>query len=274
MVINLHERLSEFSYGYGVTREIEQLLESVGCKATPFLPSLIHEKQLGFDVGFSKPGGVVLAQFKLGQELKRFRLAAHESTVPVLDHPFWQFRIDVDDHQFQRLVEFENNGAEVYYVAPRFATWQAYDAAFQSGKVLENSLLAKPSDIVHGLGGPAVAKGIHRIAYDCRRRYVCSDPRPFPEYRPQEMALKVRKSLSEQGETLEAQIKRLYSRERPERGPGALRSDRTEALLARGKTQLDGMAAIVALEAWTLGAQAIFVNITDPEDASESTQHL
>ncbi len=95
MVINLSERLSEFSYGYGVTREIELLLRSVGCEATPFLPSLIHEEELGFNVGFSKPGRVVLAQFKLGQELKRFRLAAHETAVPALDHPFWQFRIDV-----------------------------------------------------------------------------------------------------------------------------------------------------------------------------------
>lgn len=140
MVINLSERLSEFSYGYGVTREIEFLLRSVGCEATPFLPSLIHEEELGFDVGFSKPGKVVLAQFKLGQELKRFRLAAHETAVPALDHPFWQFRIDVAGHQFLRLIEFENNGAEVFYIAPRFATWRDYDTAFHNGTVLERSL--------------------------------------------------------------------------------------------------------------------------------------
>jgi uncharacterized protein Ymh len=42
-MIDLHERLSEFSYGYGVTREVEALLMSVGLHATPFLPSLLHE---------------------------------------------------------------------------------------------------------------------------------------------------------------------------------------------------------------------------------------
>lgn len=269
MIINLSERLSEFSYGYGVTREIELLLRSVGCEATPFLPSLIHEEELGFDVGFSKPGRVVLAQFKLGQELKRFRPAAHETGIPILDHPFWQFRIDVGGHQFLRLIEFENEGAEVFYVAPRFSTWQDYDAAFHKGDVLEGSLLTKPSEIQQELGGAAVAIGTHRIAYDRSRRYVCSEPRTIPEYRPQQVAMRVREQLGGQSETLGGQIKRLYARERPRRGPRSLRPERAEAILARAKTPVDGMAAIVALEAWTHGAQAIFVTLADPENATD-----
>ena len=56
-MIDLHERLSEFSYGYGVTRDVEQLLASVGIRAVPFLPSLLQEKQVGFDVGFGERGG-------------------------------------------------------------------------------------------------------------------------------------------------------------------------------------------------------------------------
>ena len=51
-MINLHEKLSEFSYGYGVTREVENLLSRAGCHVTPFLPSLVHEAELGFDVSF------------------------------------------------------------------------------------------------------------------------------------------------------------------------------------------------------------------------------
>ena len=57
-MINLHERLSEFSYGYGVTREMEHRLAAAGVQATPFLPSLLHEATLGFDVAFSGPGQV------------------------------------------------------------------------------------------------------------------------------------------------------------------------------------------------------------------------
>jgi hypothetical protein len=49
-MIDLHERLSEFSYGYGVTREAENLLGS-GYPYRAFSPSLLDEAELGFDVG-------------------------------------------------------------------------------------------------------------------------------------------------------------------------------------------------------------------------------
>ncbi|WP_407523749.1 hypothetical protein [Methylobacterium oryzisoli] len=65
-MINLHEHLSEFSYGYGVTREIERVFTAKGLRATPFLPSLLHEAELGFDVAFAGPSQVVMLQFKLG----------------------------------------------------------------------------------------------------------------------------------------------------------------------------------------------------------------
>ena len=60
-MVDLHERLSEFSYGYGVTREVENLLASVGLNAVPFLPSLLQEATFGFDVGFKK-GAPLLIQ--------------------------------------------------------------------------------------------------------------------------------------------------------------------------------------------------------------------
>ena len=72
MPVELHERLSEFSYGYGVTREVEQHLQQQGLSATPFLPSLLQEAKVGFDVAFSRPGKPLLLQFKLGQAMRRF----------------------------------------------------------------------------------------------------------------------------------------------------------------------------------------------------------
>jgi hypothetical protein len=71
--VDLHDQLSEFSYGYGVTREVERQLASVGLRPTPFLPSLLHEAVLGFDVKFDRPGAALLLQFKLGEALQRFR---------------------------------------------------------------------------------------------------------------------------------------------------------------------------------------------------------
>lgn len=258
MVVDLHERLSEFSYGYGATREAEAVLRANGLVATPFLPSLIHEKDIGFDVGFNAVGLVLLLQFKLGQQLQRYRRRASESgAVPMLSRPFWQFTIDLDGHQYQRLREFESNGAEVYYAGPRFASWQGFDAAYQSGKVLHRSVLLKPSDIETELGGAGSAAGIHRVVYDGSRRYVCSEPREVPEYSPEELVAAVRARFAEEG-SLASGIKRLFGRDRRE-APGRFEQRRLDALLDRAKTEVDGMAAAVGVEAWTQGAQLIFV---------------
>jgi hypothetical protein len=48
-------------------REVERLLQSVGLRTTPFLPSLLEEKKLAFDVAFNRPGAPLLLQFKLHQ---------------------------------------------------------------------------------------------------------------------------------------------------------------------------------------------------------------
>lgn len=126
-MIDLRERLSEFSFGYGVTREVEGLLASVGLRPSPFLPSLLHEGVLGFDVKFEDPGRVVVLQFKLGEELRRFHRAEPLQSIPLLERPFWRYRIGTTGHQFQLLVDFEDRHSDAYYVAPRFSTWQAYE---------------------------------------------------------------------------------------------------------------------------------------------------
>ena len=88
-MIDLHERLSEFSYGYGVTREVEQLLLGVGIRTVPFLPSLLQEKQIGFDAGFNGRGAPLLLQFKLGHSLQRFIRSDKRYPAPKLEKPFF-----------------------------------------------------------------------------------------------------------------------------------------------------------------------------------------
>jgi hypothetical protein len=98
IVIELHERLSEFSYGYGATRETEKLLASVGVRAVPFLPSLRHEDELGFDVAFDRPGVPLLLQFKLGQSLKRFVRTDLSVPAPAISRPFWRYKINTAEN--------------------------------------------------------------------------------------------------------------------------------------------------------------------------------
>ncbi|MGZ7246528.1 hypothetical protein ACXWO4_10755, partial [Streptococcus pyogenes] len=72
-------------------------------------------------------------------------------SIPVLERPFWRFVVDTSGHQFQRLTEFEATDADTFYVAPQFSDWKVYESAFQDGKVLEKSLLLKPSEISRGV---------------------------------------------------------------------------------------------------------------------------
>ncbi|KLK91886.1 hypothetical protein AA309_17425 [Microvirga vignae] len=253
-MINLHERLSEFSYGYGVTREVERRLAARGLRATPFLPSLLHEASLGFDVAFSGPGQVVMLQFKLGQELSRFRRLDPSETIPALSKPFWRYYVDTTEHQFLRLEEFEAHGADVFYVAPRFSHWSAYDAAFHGNQVLQRSLLLRPSEIQRGSGG---TPGEHRIVYDRIRRYVCSEPRAVEEVTPDELVEKLDVRARSQ-EPLISRLERLVSSERA-RGTPQLARSRQRDIRSRARTPADGLAAIVGLEAWLQGTQVLFI---------------
>lgn len=258
-MINLHERLSEFSYGFGVTREVQSLLEGIGLRPTPFMPNLLHEEELGFDVGFKDRGRVVVLQFKLGHELRRFHRATPSQSVPELEHPFWRFMVDTSGHQFQRLAEFEASDADTYYVAPKFSDWKVYDSAFQDGQVLEKSLLLKPSEISRGVQAQGGSAGTHRIVYDGLNRYVCSEPTALHESRPGEVATEIATKIRQSKTTLEQQIGRLFERARPQAGPGALARSRQDQIFARSKDRTHGMAAIVGLEAWSQGAQLLFV---------------
>jgi hypothetical protein len=177
MPIQLHERLSEFSYGYGVTREVEQSLIAQGLNAVPFLPSLLHEAKLGFDVGFNKVGIPLLLQFKLGHAMRRFSPGPR----PALSQPFWRFKIDTaePDGQFELLLKAELDGADVFYVAPKFHDWEVYLQAFENGRIIRQSFVLRPSAIRDTLDINAVPDGLHKIVYDYHRTYLCSDPLPL-----------------------------------------------------------------------------------------------
>ena len=175
-MVDLRERLSEFSYGYGVTREAQKFLELEGMKATPFLPNLIHENQLGFDVSFNDAGRLFALQFKLGEELTRFHRGKHQTTAPDLDRPFWRFNVDVNSDQFVRLYDLELSGAETFYAAPRFRSWTEYEWAFRNERVLKKSMLIRPSEIHHAIASAGSTSSRHRVVYDTNSKYVCSEP--------------------------------------------------------------------------------------------------
>lgn len=258
MPTNLHERLSEFSYGYGVTREVETRIQARGLRVTPFLPSLVQEAQLGFDVAFNAPGYPILLQFKLGEELRRFRRSSGVPTVPhPLHRPFWRYKIDTAEDQFRKLVRWERRGADVYYAAPRFSTWHKFDLHFRTNAVLTSSLLVTPRELRRALKQQQSQAGVHHILYDRWYRHVCSEPTPIEEVSPDDVAASAEEKVRKNRQPLGERLKNIGRRLR--RDEAALGQARLADIRRRARSDADADAAIFAIEAWTRGAQLIFV---------------
>ena len=287
MPVELHERLSEFSYGYGVTREAEAALASVGLRAAPFLPNLLHEAVLGFDVGFDRPGAPLLLQFKLGQAMKRFV----PGPGPHLDRPYWRFRIDTaePDGQYELLLKAEQDGAETYYVAPKFHDWEAYLEAYGDSAVIDSSLLMTPGRIRTVLDDNDVADGPHKVVYDHGRAYLCSVPLPLIVTRSRDFAKRLRTRIEKEGFPLGQSLRRVFSgfservtvrRQTAAQAPlGAdadrrvfsiasdtpagprIRRERFAEYQSRAKSPEDAVAAAVGAETWAAGVQMIMVTL-------------
>jgi len=288
MTVDLHERLSEFSYGYGVTREVEDQLREEGLSATPFFPNLIHEAELGFDVGFNVPGVPLLLQFKLGQAIRRFVPGPRPS---FLGQPFWRYSIDTaeEDGQYELLLKAEMDGADVFYVAPKFHDWEFYLQAFENREVIDHSLVLRPTTIRNTMINHSIPDGRHKVAYGDSRAYLCSEPQLLEPVRASDLVKKVevhvRSTEVPIGSALEslwegfsqrASIRRERRREQPEDGDRKVyaipsyegrQSDLRQARLTRfqesGRSREEAVALAVGAEAWSLGAQMIFVTASE-----------
>lgn len=303
-MIELHERLSEFSYGYGVTREVERTLNKIGVRTVPFMPSLLQEKEIGFDVGFGGRGVPLLLQFKLGQSLQRFVRQNKSIVAPTLSRPFWRFSVDTAelDGQFETLLKAETDGAEVYYVAPRFTDWPQYVRFFEEEEVLDNSVLVTPSTIRDALDSAGSPDGKHRVVYDGLLVHVCSEPVRILEIRPDEVARRVQSRVSQSHLPLGTLLQRVYGglddrssvrRASPsfteevdgnpptigtapldERTPPPLtrseRSMRLERMRRHARSELDALTAALGAEMWGLGIQLL---LAIPLDAKSSGQN-
>ncbi len=290
-MIDLHERLSEFSYGYGATREVEQILAAIGITATPFLPSLLHEAKLGFDVAFERRGVPLLLQFKLGQSLTRFVRKDLQVPRPKINRPFWRYGINTaeSEGQFQMLLKAELRGAEVYYVAPRFSDWTDYIKYYETNSVLENSLLMSPFSIRSALALKGEADGAHRVVYDHVRCHVCSRPVEVTETRSQLLGEVTQLKILRQSQPIGSLVREIWSglnhvvevregSETAEEGSVLFvsyeggstqevaqrqRSIRLGNLLRRAENEDAALALALGIEFWGLGAQLVLATVED-----------
>ena len=297
-MIEVSEQLSEFTYGYGATREIETLIANRNLRIVPYLPNLRKEAKLGFDVSFKGPGFVILLQFKLGQELKVFRRTSLTHTRPELERPFWRYTVDLDSSQFNRLLSYQDPGAIVCYMAPRFASWQSHEEAFRKRNIINRSLLVEPIEILRGAQPDSA--GRHRVVYDLHRAYVCSEAIQIRELKLNEIVQRAFDACEDERNLLEDTIISLYetfkmrsnrldttyvnikkrellerNRSTTDKDPDIIPILSPHSLTGIGYQDLDevaSMAVVLATEAWLQGAE--FMIVTPATNKSHSSLHL
>lgn len=139
---------SEFSYGYAVTEELASSLNArlIG---SPIFPSLYEEGQKGggYDVKLPTSGRALFLQFKLSDYLERRN--AKECRERVMDVPYYRMHIRPTKHSDQHnlLLDLENSGERVFYIAPEFHLPRELNDHYLNKRVIQNSAAFSPKDI-------------------------------------------------------------------------------------------------------------------------------
>ena len=140
--------ISEFSYGFALTRE---LLQSPGLhiRAAPVFPTQFAEGQPGggWDVRLDRPGVPLFIQFKLCHRMVTTR--CREATDANFSTPCYRMYLRPAgiSKQHQMLLDLEINDKEVYYCAPQFHRTAELNAAYVSGTVCSRTFWTRPSEI-------------------------------------------------------------------------------------------------------------------------------
>jgi hypothetical protein len=149
--------ISEFSYGYALTEELATAHRNA-LTAAPVFPSLIEEgKQgVGWDMRLELVGIPAFLQFKVGHPV--FRRYAVEFKNGIFPSPPYSgksaplcyrlhLRAPRHSHQHASLVELENKGHLVYYVASHFHLPAQLNEAYLNKTVAAQSFWLRPSAV-------------------------------------------------------------------------------------------------------------------------------
>jgi hypothetical protein len=164
---------SEYSYGYVVTEEIVTANKAT-LVAAPLFPSLFKEGKTGggYDVKIPMKGTPVFLQFKLSDRLERKN--AKEYPKPIANLPYYRMHLRPRNHsdQHQLLIDLENLGESVFYIAPEFHLPKELNSYYLSKTVVSNSAAFSPLDL-----GPLVDDDEHYVVFERGTAvgYFCSD---------------------------------------------------------------------------------------------------
>lgn len=166
----MKSHFSEFTYGYTL---VEELSRSSSFTAVPTFPSLIEEGKVGgYDVALKVSGLPFFLQFKRSDHMVR-RSAKYYS---VFGSSYYRFNLHALRHSKQHnlLLQLENCGYPVFYVAPKFHENKELHNNYFNSSIASESIWITPIEI-----GPLPDKDEHSICFNstASRIYFCSEPR-------------------------------------------------------------------------------------------------
>jgi hypothetical protein len=164
--------ISEFSYGYALVEQIAQN-NAFQITAAPVFPSLIQEGQQGggYDAALQFGGVPLFLQFKLSDHLER----ANAKEANNMGLPYYRMHLRSARHSYQHemLLDLENRGELVFYVAPMFHLPEELNDAYLNRQVIQRSMFIKPSTI----GVLPDAEEHYVVFNDAQDLLVCSEPK-------------------------------------------------------------------------------------------------
>ena len=151
----LRPLFSEFSYGFGISREIQLLAERY-TTAYPIFPSLLNEK--GWDVKFRFRGFSLFLQFKRSEYMNR----TNAREWAYFNQPYYRFPVYSfqESPQHNCLVDLASKQQNVYYCAPLFHADRDFNRFYMTKRILERSVWVSTQDLPHVRG-----RQHHRISY-------------------------------------------------------------------------------------------------------------
>lgn len=131
---------SEFQFGYGMTRELDNGHWPVAPTGVPFFPTQQQENDLGIDMGVSAGIWTLFIQFKRAKKLTR----PNAREWKIYNEEYFRFSVDTSDDpgdpdQHGTLVDLGQRFPHTYYVAPEFITWEDYERYARREQINEHA---------------------------------------------------------------------------------------------------------------------------------------
>ena len=176
----MRPRISEFSYGFALTRElIDKRWRGLQLTKAPYLPSLVAEGQQGggFDVKLDSINMLVFLQFKVSHRMTRTTAkGVSEGDITV---PYYRFDIHAPklSDQHKLLLALEKTPSQVKrivrYAAPAFFFEGDFDHAYRTGTISNQTVFVAPSQV------RLPDAGSHSVGFNSPQSgpIVLSDPR-------------------------------------------------------------------------------------------------